>query len=175
MLSLTINIYLLNSFILKGWSWNFIYTVFFYCGLFLLTPFIHMKYYCIWCEEYSIFVDNSISVICDMFCLNNSFGILNLKKISTIHLGVKLYLLLLICFNQSERANISRDVYLAPPQNPSPFTLHHIHCSGNNSCKYFVLVVFWFYQYLVVCICSIWIIHFKLGFFQYLVVCICCM
>lgn len=99
-----------------------------------------------------------------MFCLNDSFGILNLKKISTIHLGVKLYLLLLICFNQSERANMSRDVYLAPPQNPSPFTLHHIHYSGNNSCKYFVLVVFWFYQYLVVCICSIWIIHFKLDF-----------
>lgn len=56
-----------------------------------------------------------------MFCLNNSFGILNLKKISTIHLGVKVYLLLLICFNQSERANMSHDVYLAPPQNPSPF------------------------------------------------------
>lgn len=111
-----------------------------------------------------------------MFCLNDSFGFLNFKKISTIHLGVKLFLLFLIWFNQSERANISRDVYLAaPPQNPSPFTLHHIHCSGNNSCKYFVLVVFWFYQYLVVCICSIWIIHFKLGFFQYLVVCICCM
>lgn len=56
-----------------------------------------------------------------MFCLNNSFGILNLKKISTIHLGVKLNLLLLIWFNQSERANMSGDVYLAPPQNPSPF------------------------------------------------------
>lgn len=147
----------------------------FHCRLFLLTSFIHMKNYCIWCEEYSIIVDNSIYVICDMFCLNNSFGILNLKKISTIHLGVQIYLLSLICFNQSERANMSRDVFLAPPQNPSPLPLHHIHCSGNNSCKYFVLVVFWFYQYLVVCICSIWNIHFKLFFFQYLVVCICCM
>lgn len=34
MLSLPINIYLLNSFILKGWSLNFIYTVFFIADYF---------------------------------------------------------------------------------------------------------------------------------------------
>lgn len=34
MFSLPINIYLLNSFILKGWSLNFIYTVFFIADYF---------------------------------------------------------------------------------------------------------------------------------------------